>query len=72
MRPSKPAGSLDIGKGAGDYLTHHQDTYKDKFGQRENSKLSPADLNKLKGINFSTGFQSTNYYILDGDYGLTS
>jgi hypothetical protein len=49
---------LDLGKGQGDYLTQHQDTYTNKFDQRENNKLSKEELAKLKGINFTNGFQS--------------
>lgn len=50
---------LDIGKGEGDYLTHNQDTYKDRFGQHSNSRLTNEEIQKLKGLNFTTGFQGT-------------
>lgn len=29
-----PVGTIDLGKGSGEYLTHNQDIYKDKFNQR--------------------------------------
>lgn len=41
VKPNKPGSSLDLGKGPGEYLTQYQDVHKDKFGQRENVRLTP-------------------------------
>jgi hypothetical protein len=34
VKGKKPIGTIDLGKGEGEYLTHHQDIYQDRFGQR--------------------------------------
>jgi hypothetical protein len=59
VRPTRQAGSLDLGQGPGDYLTQYGETFTDKSGQRENNKLSKDDMAKLKGMHFKTGFQGT-------------
>jgi len=52
-------------------------TYDDKFGRRENNKLSQDEINKMKAINIVTGFQGklfnlisgNNYSLHSNDYG---
>ena len=57
IKGKKQQPCLDIGKGEGEYLTHNQEIYQNRFGQHENSRLTNEEIQKLKGLNFTTGFQ---------------
>lgn len=60
LKGKKQYACLDIGRGQGEYLTHNQETYQNRFGQQEGNRLTNEELQKLKGLNFATGFQGTS------------
>ena len=57
IKGKKHEPSLDIGRGQGEYLTHNQDIYQNRFNQHKDSRLSNEEIQKLKGLNFTNGFQ---------------